>query len=705
MNSGSFFRLDLETSKVVGGITFYNYIDLPDLSAVINENHYPVRVSIAKDRVTFLVHYYKENEIPSHSEEVILDLPFVSNNPEALASSIKHCYNTAFPLSDYLRDLLERRYIKDDNEYRHIRASQINKDSYSSLTIWGIIDQKENGLCSYKIHNDNNQITKFLRKLLLDFMFDLMHSDVFESSKYYTQMRAGLMSDFFFSSIVKKCEFYYIRRLIKNSIKDVLEDSEYLLNYSGYMRKKSRYEKWRTVHKLQIQEYIYNKLKLDDILIDGIIGLNALIQAHNSTNTVLDSIRVLYAEELKDAESAWVDAIMSPLAEKHFPFSPEWFEDEVDRKKHKGFTLSESWFVNPEEEMNRVMFPLDENDDEKQKKRRTKQKVIHYLNSYELSHLIGAKDRSSIFSQNSIVSKWYYHRFDFADAFRIHLFKKFHSAFFSFLACLFVFAILAFLHPDLLKHPSYASWLIAAASFGCLSTTIVFMKEIRRTTSFKKPDDLLVIKRKMRECRKALRLGLGFLGIWLVLFYSESISLCQFIGKMIVLLSSIVLLLGIRRKENGINNAHLFFPRLVASITAAWIMLVIGNDLFKERFTVPLWFVISIIVFVFILYENNKTLPNLDTKKKLFRALELMGVSYVISLFIGLFAIDIIANNQEIQKSLVCKYEVYNWYFLMDCPDLTLTVCPQFLVPFSFLAMFIGVFIQMIFEEKNITEM
>ena len=32
MNSGSFFRLDLETSKVVEGITYFDYIDLPDLN-------------------------------------------------------------------------------------------------------------------------------------------------------------------------------------------------------------------------------------------------------------------------------------------------------------------------------------------------------------------------------------------------------------------------------------------------------------------------------------------------------------------------------------------------------------------------------------------------------------------------------------------------------------------------------------------------
>lgn len=713
MNSGSFFRLDLETSKVVDGVAFFNYLDLPELDAGAYEVQYPVRLVIARDHVTFLVHYYMEDTIPRHTEEVILDLPFASRNPEALASVIKHSYNSAFPLSDYLRNLLRRRYIDNNTKYSHIRSSQINKDSYSSLSIWGLIDTKDEQknedepLYSYNIQ-DSGKITKFLRKLLLDFMFDLMHSDVFESSKYYTQMREGLMTDFFFSSIVKKCEFYYNRRLVKNRLCRVLPDGKYLLDYSDYRHELFRIKRWRTTHKWRIQELIYNKLKLEEKLDDNETGFNMVMQAHRPTNTVLDSIRVLYAEEFKDAESAWVDTIMSPLAEKHFPFSPEWFENTVDRKKHKGFSLSDSWFVNPEEEMNRVMFPLDENEDERKYGKKNLKQVIHYLNSYELSQLIGTVDRSSISSQNSRISKWYYSRFDFRDAFRIHLFKWWYAVFFSFLAAIFLFSIASFIWPRLLEHSGYLSLFFLAASLGCFGTAIGFKNNIENAKNDPpdKLDDLLVTKRRIRECRKTLRLGLGFLGIGLFVFFSESSHWAFLTCKLMLLVFSIILLLGYQRKENGIDNAHLFFPRLVASITAAWIMLVIGNDLFKERLTIPAWIIIFFIVFVFILYENNKTLPNLSTGKKALRALELIAISYVISLLVGIFAIDVIVSDPETLCKLRCAgTAVHEWPLLTGCEGLTLRVCPHYLVPFSFLAMFIGVFIQMIFEEKSITEL
>ena len=61
MNSGSFFRLDLENSKVFEGVTFYEYIDLPDLAAGEENIRYPIRMSISQDRVSFFVHYFDDS--------------------------------------------------------------------------------------------------------------------------------------------------------------------------------------------------------------------------------------------------------------------------------------------------------------------------------------------------------------------------------------------------------------------------------------------------------------------------------------------------------------------------------------------------------------------------------------------------------------------------------------------------------------------
>ena len=196
MNNGSFFCLDHETSKIEEGIAIFNYVDLPDLSDGDNIVKYPVRLSISPDRVKFYVHFFDENGTPRHMEEDILELPYLTKDIESLSSIIKNIYNTAFPQKDHLRNLIDSRYTKTDNSaYEKLRQSRINLDTYSSLYIWGLLDEQEN----YQMKADSNaDITRFLRKLLLDFMFDLMHSDVFESSKYYAQMREGLLSDFYF---------------------------------------------------------------------------------------------------------------------------------------------------------------------------------------------------------------------------------------------------------------------------------------------------------------------------------------------------------------------------------------------------------------------------------------------------------------------------------------------------------------------------
>ena len=139
-------------------------------------------------------------------------------------------------------------------------------------------------------------------------------------------------------------------------------------------------------------------------------------------------------------------------------------------------------------------------------------------------------------------------------------------------------------------------------------------------------------------------------------------------------------------------------------------MLVIGNDIFQEHLPWLVRPIIVVIVFTFILYENNKTLPNISTGTRIWRAIQLMLIGYSISLIVGLFAMDILEDPSIKDTLCICQEQQslvvsHPWNFFNDKKELTLTVFPEQLVQFSFLAMFIGVFIQMIFEEKNITEM
>ena len=682
MNSGSFFCLDLESSKVVDGITYFNYLDLPELEAGEDELSYPVRLSISSDSLSFIVHYYSgdNRDILCHTEEVILNLPYKNQDPEALSSSIKRIYNTSFPLSNYLYKLVRRRYYDyvvepsgEKSPYESIRKSQINRDSYSSLTIWGMVKRNENGIDLYQLEKEGQVnsieppiITKFLRKLLVDFMFDLMHSDVFQCSKYYSLLYDGLMNDFFFSSIVKKSEYYYYRRLVRTRTK--------LLDVTLFSRQSKKTEEYKRT---------------------------------------IDPIVKLYAEKLDQAEKDWIEVLMTPLADKHFIFSPEWYEDhdKRNRKKRRGlFSVSEFWFVNPEEEMQRVVFPLKDTNEN-----------THYLNSYELSELLGIGDNSSVLERKSIISRWFYRRFDFVDTFRIHFFKHWNH-FLTLL--LLIFCVIA-IWPgvNFWNSPHNLAYFPAVISIAFFLAFIVFSPYLRCKESGR-IDDLLVWNRRKREGWKSLRFSLFFAAIW-VFFYFHDFMTYNWVNVLVIIVVllgiAVLLLFIIKPRVHIIDNIHLFLPRLVASITTAWIMLVIGNDLVKERISWPTCVILTLVVLAFILYESNIVLPHITNGPRVWRTLELMLISFSISLFIGVLAIDVLSPSllADIQEAIDCnnsnqfakgffmelKENSVDWHFVKGNSNFTISFIPQYLIQFSFLAMFIGVFIQMIFEEKKITEM
>ena len=672
MNSGSFFRLDLKASKVVEGVTFFNYIDLPALDCDNDGLRYPIRISISSDNVSFFLHYFKDGENPRHTEEEILTFNFVNHDCEALSSSLKRSYNSYFPLNQsYLDGLIHARYDNHSkhDEYASIRDSLINKASYSSLFVWGLVENPE--CCTYQLSDTEGKTTRFLRKLILDFMFDMMHSSVFEVSKYYVDMRKGLLSDFFFSSIVKKSEYYYYRRLIRNqfrNIKTFQKGNDYLLTYAQ-RRKEEQQTKQKEKQQTKREE-------------------------DQQTDKILSAIHKLYAERIQESESDWIDVIMSPMAEKHFTFSPEWYEEGIKQEKHRNFNISESWFVDPEEEMRRIVFPLI---NEK------KHEEFHYLNSFELSNFIGTKDNSSILSRITMISKWFYSRFDFNDAWRLHLFA---GANYAFVAILLVFTLVSVVSYGFWQTPKFFAIFPLAASIGSLCAFFMLHWSAVHHGKQELIDNLLINKRRKRERNVAFRLSIFFFALWLFFYFSESSSFLEVVTKSGLMLLLAVFLLLLYPNSHKLENIHLFLPRLVASITAGWIMLVIGNDLVKEHVSKPLWIIISLVVFTFIMYENNKALPHLAVSKRIFRALELMLISYSMSLIIGIFAIDVLSPSllQDAQESQLLP-QAFEWTLLRESKNLTMTIFPEFLIQFSFLAMFIGVFIQMIFEEKNITDM
>lgn len=653
MNYGKFFRLNLKESKIVDGIAVYDYIDLPAFLESSSENpispKYPITAVITKDSVRFRLHYcayrvesknengkviavqyyydpqvaFKCSGVDSpaqlvHMQEVILELPFSEGNNYSLPEVISKIYFTRFPQltefdadidkDGYVNQLLEKRYRpdlwyqKDDKsiEAQSFKALQKNIDgdrSYSSIWLMDLrktneeneiqfvdlsLSESKQDKGSSKESVKKPKYVGFLRKLFLDFIFDLVHSDIFQSSAHYTEMLSGLKADFMFSALLHKCEYYYYRGLIL----DALESIELLPEFAKEGKK--------------------------------------------------GEVKKLYAAQLLDAEKKWVEDIINPISDEVFlepqdDFDDDWSSEKKRKAEQSSFRIYPYWFASPEEEMRRVCFSMSSSDTRK----------IHLCNIETLSYYLEVKEAprnksvtepleqiiygrlSTIKQLRTKISKWFFKRYDFDDAWRLHLHKGYAKAEFLFL--LITIGLFTGV-PQLVEQnfwqgrigkPIAITLGAIIGLFTLVSGFFAFIRPLLR--KWIKPK--LVDNSRIKDNRSILWFGRVTLAwrrvFWLSFITSISIGLV-FLGaanldpiwKWTGLLVWSVFFVVFVKQTNAISNIHLLYPRLFASITAAWLSLAIGNELFSAFFdsTPSILACVSLatIVLVFIIYEINR---------------------------------------------------------------------------------------------------
>ena len=357
MNHGKFFSLDLSASRIEDGIAVFDYTDIFDANIAEGTSNItprsPIFVSITSTSVKFILQYCvylnkdKQEFVAEidpkdindgnfairHMEEVLIELPITTTSGLPLAATLKRLYSTPFPIDlnktsitndsekeknterNYILDLIEQRYGERPNEganknvnveYQLKRDNDKNPENihYSCLSIWNLwkADAKQ-----YVLYDEENKYNKVLRKLILDFFFDMIHSDVFKNSVHHNEMYSTFMSDFFCSAIIRKAEYYYQRALVN--------------------------------------------------------------QQDTDPQKITNSISI-YAENLEIAEQQWVKCIQARESDRHFEFQPKWFEPDNSVKKSclgnfkswlkeifcPLYQLSnpDSWFASPEDELRGV---------------------------------------------------------------------------------------------------------------------------------------------------------------------------------------------------------------------------------------------------------------------------------------------------------------------------------------------------------------
>ena len=685
MNYGKFFRLNKNLSRIEEGYAVYDYIDLPAYFTRSIDNRmspkYPVSMTVMADSVVFKLHYsaYKIEEssdvLPDqidpkypkylydikdythngggslksgdatkivHMEETILELPYTDTVGRNLSDTIRDIYNTIFPLilnatdeSDsntkkkdssggrFLHNLIRKRYLEENVEeerdvhshfYHSLRRISDGTPSYSTLWLMGLVmGDKDN--VRYVRTDKKGNIVGFLRKLLLDFMFDLKHSDVFQNSANYQKMYSGLMSDFYFSALMHKCEYYYYRKLTSKAIDDI--DNE----------------------------------------------ANSEVQEER-----IKTIGPLYATELVKAEDLWIQDIMNPQAEKNFEHQypskdpiRRYFREFIE---YYSFEQWPSWFAEPEEEMRRVCFTMKDETGER-----------HICNADTLTKYLGYSRKSNDETINKIVelrdddreqiSRWFLKQYAFSDVLHLHLFKHANLFFILFFALPILFSW--FSRNNLLNVYTWTVVLIAVfTTMALLSCCIYKYNDCKSCVLFRScridmnclrkiiTRSAIVQTRRKIIKRKKLKTVFFILFSFIFVFLGQ----CKIINKEIgdfnqgYNLFTIVVFVGIlvlvvcflASQRSVVSVLHLFLPRLVASITLAWITLSMGFDLYVSYFdsvpSIPYIVVICGVVLIFVVYSINLVIPHSLPLRKFLRSLELMIISYFISLSVGFLIIN-----------------------------------------------------------------
>lgn len=210
MDSGYFFKLRDEGNLLDKQILF-SYTRIKSAS----KPEYPVFLVFNMERIDFFFHGQIFNTKEKRIKENIPKYEFVENhlfslnlhkgkeNVAKLNNSFKELFNLKFPVIADLK----------------ILNAKENRQGNSHITYTDLKTFENKG--EHKTQNKSDQnITLFYRELLLDFLFDVYHSNVFENSPVFTTIKQHLEEIPFIQAIKRKAEFYYQVENIKTEIDD-----------------------------------------------------------------------------------------------------------------------------------------------------------------------------------------------------------------------------------------------------------------------------------------------------------------------------------------------------------------------------------------------------------------------------------------------------------------------------------------------------
>lgn len=204
MFSGHFFEFDFNNSETFGFVSFrYLGIKRTEPECLVK---LPVYVSFSKDEVAFYFHRANEESIETQpaSNYEIFSLPLTVNR-----------------YRDNLRDALVQIYKEKLTSERFSKSLEIEdtQSGYRSLQCFKSSTEDENTQWQKIVENQDEDEGKFelnypFKVIFLDFLFDINHSQVFRHSPWYDEALEKLNQNYLFNAISAKAEYHYQRSLL-----------------------------------------------------------------------------------------------------------------------------------------------------------------------------------------------------------------------------------------------------------------------------------------------------------------------------------------------------------------------------------------------------------------------------------------------------------------------------------------------------------
>lgn len=166
-----------------------------------------------------------------------------------------------------------------------------------------------------------------------------------------------------------------------------------------------------------------------------------------------------------------------------------------------------------------------------------------------------------------------------------------------------------------------------------------------------------------------------------------------------ILIPTVYLLFSRNSKRSGMVRRHTFMsimlPRLFAAIAAAWMTVGLGDVIAKIEDT-PCWepypyaplvlgvgIIVSVFLLVFLWYSVNRILPYHSTRIRVYVTGWIYALSFIYSVYIGAGLMHLFGGAS---------------FLMTDDPYKV-----RILLVFSFISMFVGVFIQFLVQDKAVS--